>query len=420
MDFNFIKYFNTFTAATALVFLSGCFSGPPRQESRETSINISASDVREQQAPKIFSANQRRLLQLAFDTASAVPARPHIKTRCRLQERAATVALELDQPQLAEAYVTQIKDWRRGTGHAFIGLYYARNDESVKAREQLEIAEKIAYAIKDWHKERIKTHIARAYILLGEAAKARELTSDIEELEAARAQKTEARVSRENQFEEQVGEIEKLLDSERFDIKRQALIAACQLVDNFYDDSCKRQQLESIITSSWDDIPVFVRIDLILRMTESALGNNDKARATNLTQRAADAYNNATWKPRHGIPVQARIAALTYRAGERSKAESLAEEALMNYREKEKSIVNIYRADTLVPLAEAYATMGNSSQALKLFHQALDAGFVNPNSRPRAEDLAMICCSMVKRDIEPSPTLWEHLRERRNQLGDPW
>lgn len=420
MNFNFIKIFHAFTAAAALLFWSGCFSGQPRQESGGTSVNTSASDVREQQAPKIFSASQKRLLQLAFDTVSAVPARPHIKTRCRLQERAAIVALESDQPQLAETYVTHIKDWRRGTGHAYIGLYYARKDEPVKAREQLEVAEKIAHAIKDWHKERVKTHIARAYIVLGEAAKARELTGDIEELEAVRAQKTEARVSRENQFEEQVGKIEKLLDSERFDIKRQALIAACQLSDNFYDDSCKRQQLESIITSSWDDIPVFIRIDLILRMSESALSHIDKARATHLTQRAADEYNNATWKPRHGIPVQARVAALTYRAGERNKAESLAEEALMNYREKEKSIVNIYRADTLVPLAEAYATMGNSSQALKLFRQALDAGFVNPNSRPRAEDLAMICCSMVKRDIEPSPTLWEHLRERRNQLGDPW
>ena len=45
---------------------------------------------------------------------------------------------------------------------------------------------------------------------------------------------------------------------------------------------------------------------------------------------------------------------------------------------------------------------------------------VNPNSRPRAEDLVAICCSMAKSAVEPDAALMGRIRQVKDALGAPW
>jgi tetratricopeptide (TPR) repeat protein len=116
----------------------------------------------------------------------------------------------------------------------------------------------------------------------------------------------------------------------------------------------------------------------------------------------------------------AKLAALRFRAGQIEKAQEQADKALELFESKRDRIVNIYRAESLQPLAEAYSMMSNTPRALAVYELAVTEGVANPNSRPRAEDLSATCCSMALHAVEPGAELWERIRTIHEGLGDPW
>ena len=83
-------------------------------------------------------------------------------------------------------------------------------------------------------------------------------------------------------------------------------------------------------------------------------------------------------------------------------------------------IVDIRRAGVLRGLAEGYADARDPKAALALYRRAAGEGMVNPNARPRAEDLAATCCSMAVHAVEPDDALRAYLRQIRSGLGNPW
>ena len=84
------------------------------------------------------------------------------------------------------------------------------------------------------------------------------------------------------------------------------------------------------------------------------------------------------------------------------------------------AIVNIYRAQCLRSIAEAWHALGDQPRALAAYARAAEAGVENPNSRPRADDLAATCCSLATNNCEPDTALWKRLEAIRDGLGDPW
>jgi hypothetical protein len=64
--------------------------------------------------------------------------------------------------------------------------------------------------------------------------------------------------------------------------------------------------------------------------------------------------------------------------------------------------------------------MGDTAAALAVYKQAVEAGMENPNSRPRAEDLAATCCSMAVHAVQPDAELFARIREICAGLSDPW
>ena len=71
----------------------------------------------------------------------------------------------------------------------------------------------------------------------------------------------------------------------------------------------------------------------------------------------------------------------------------------------------MYRAETLRPLAEAQWRMGIDDQARATYARVLEEGAVNANSRPRGDDLAQTLISMATLEFEPSPEMWERIKE---------
>ena len=393
------------------VGLSMCADGCERRE--EPNMARSSKD-----AP--LEAYRGELLDLAFGAVSAMPLDPHIKNRSRAQEAVVTACIELDEAQRALLYIEQIENWRRGAAYADLAFYCARNGCDDELNSYLNMAVLIAQEAEDWRKDRIKVKIAKTHVYLGQAQAAAEFEQGVDPAEEGKVARVRAMICTADSFDREMEELARLISTERFDAVKNALGACAELFDQFYDDDARRTAVEQRMRTSWGELPVFIRVDLLLELVESALGHSDRAKAQQLIDEAKDMIESANWQPTIGIPLRARFSGLCFRAGDPERAHEEAQAALDLFTATRRQIANIYRAGMLRSVAEAHQVMGDLDEARDLYGKAIEAGMENPNSRPRAEDLAATCCSMALHAVEPTPGLWNRIREIRDGLGDPW
>lgn len=177
---------------------------------------------------------------------------------------------------------------------------------------------------------------------------------------------------------------------------------------------------EQTIKSSWVKLPIMIRIQLMMQLARIALDHEDAVKASDLVNQTHDIFQAYQWPLEDRIPVMAQLAGLRHRAGETDKARSELDAAHALFNQERASIINIFRPETLRPVAEAYQAMGDAAAALSAYKQAVEEGIENPNSTPRAEDLSATCCSMALHSVEPDTELWTRLRQIREGFGQPW
>jgi tetratricopeptide (TPR) repeat protein len=364
---------------------------------------------------------QKDLLLTAFDVASAIKVNPHIVERSVAQEEVVGAVLDLGQPELALPLIDRIENWRKGTAQADLGLFYAHSGQIEEAKEHFKAAEKIAATIHDWQRDRIRAHVARGYAYIGEQDKAKELSQNIDRTEAAKVGPALAKIVTDEDFDVHYEVLKGLLSQkQQFDIKRNMLLSVVELWNTNYDNPKRRKKLEKLIQNSWGDLLGVIRIELITLMSEYALEHQDPKTALKMLTKSDKVFDIKTWHPQYGIPVAAQLAQLYYHAGKPEKAQALINQAEAAFGEKQHEIAGIYQSQTLVPIADAYQIIGRTQDAFRVYTQALDVADDNPNARPRAEDIARICRSMAVASFEPTPELWQRLRELKDGLGDPW
>ena len=372
-------------------------------------------------------ANDRGdLLDLAFKAVSRMPLDPHVKNRSRAQESVVEACLELDLPVRALRYAGQIEGWRRGKCCADVAFYGAQHDQTAEVpqllQQALEIAEREATSedAQDWQRDRVRVTVAKTHVWLGHLADAAKLAVHTEVFEGGKVEAVRAMVLDPAMFEEEFKSLCAVLATGAFDPMQSALESCAQLFNRFYDDAEKRARLEEKIKSSWSKLPSQIRIDLSLELGDFALRHGDKERALALAQETRALVDGSKWEPNDHLPMVARVAELRFRAGDAKRARAEIEAALARYDEERTKIVDIYRAGTLRPLAEACQTIGEGAAALAVYKRCIEEGVANPNSRPRADDFAATCCSMAKRGVEPDAELRARLVEIEGKLGDPW
>ncbi len=368
----------------------------------------------------LLAAYQVGLLEIAFAAASAMPADPHIKTRSGLQETVVATCLALEQPERALLYAGQIGDWRRGLAYADLALFHARRRADAEVQSLLDRAAEIAESEENWRKERIRVKIAQVHTLMGRAETATRVEQGVEPAERGKVARIEAMICPSGSFNELMETLTVLIETQQFDIVRNALAACAELFNRFYDDLDCRTKAEDKIKASWGSLPVFVRIELLMELANASLAHADSAKALALLDEAKSFVENPRWQPQSTIALMAQLARLRFRAGDKTGARAEAERALALFDAKGDTIVNIYRAQTLRPIAEAYHAMGDTAAALDLYKRAVEAGMENPNSRPRADDLVATCCSLALHAVEPDAVLASRIREIQAGLGDPW
>jgi hypothetical protein len=378
-------------------------------------------DYRNQAKDVPLESYQAELLDIAFQAASLMPVNPHIKDRSRLQESVVKTCLELNQPQRALGYIEQIDNWRRGAAYADLALYYARNGAMKKIAEPyLNKASAIAEQQEDWRKDHIRVKIAQTYTLLGQHQQARAFAADVVDSESGKVARTQALTCSADCFDKEIQTLEKVILSGQFDVVKNTLGAYSELFNRFYQDVDRRALIEQKIKAAWGEVPIFVRIDLLSELAGFALAHSDRAKALELVDQAKTIMDSASWQPRDEIPLKARLTEHRFLAGDQQRARAETQDVLNLFDTERQKIVDIYRAQMLRAIAQAYWTMGDTAAALDLYERAIEAGIENPNSRPRAEDLAATCCSMASHNVKPNAELLSRIHQIRDGLGDPW
>lgn len=363
---------------------------------------------------------QNELIYLAFQSATKIPVNPHIKDRSKSQELVVQTCLKLNQPELALEYIDSIKNWRRGSCYADLALYYAQNGESEKINLYLNLAEKIADETEDWRRDHIRVKIAQIHALLGDEKKASEYESGVVESEVGKVDAVEASQSDEESFQQTLQSLDALAKQQSFDVLKNTLNAYAKLYGRFYSSEEKRSLIEEKIKTSWTKIPVNIRIDVLIQLAEVSIRHSAKQKALQFADEAQSFLVQYQWKIEHKIPLTARVVELRFKAGDQKTAELLAKESLNLFIKNKQQIVNIWRAGALRPLAQAFKTIGDEKSSLSVYKLAIDEGSVNPNSRPRAEDLTATCCSMAFNSIEPDEELWARINQIFKELDQPW
>ncbi|MEN6576818.1 MAG: hypothetical protein ABFD90_10785 [Phycisphaerales bacterium] len=331
-----------------------------------------------------------------------------------------TACLELDQPQRARRYAKQIADWRRGAAYADLAFYCARRGHKGEVEPCLNQAIRASQEVEDWRRDRIRVKIAQTHAYLGQPETAARFEQGVDASESGKVAQARAMICPPESFDPQMEVLARLVATEHFDAVKNALGAYGELYNRFYADDVRRKAVEERIRASWGSIPVFVRIDLLTELAGFSLAHSDQARAGELLDEARAVADSTNWQPTTGIPLMAKLSELRFRAGDPEKAREEAKAVLALFDAKRGQIGSIYQAAMLRCVAEAFQVMGDLDAASDLYGRAIEAGMENPNSRPRAEDLAATCCSMALHAVEPTPALWNRIREIREGLGDPW
>ncbi|HOK66234.1 MAG TPA: hypothetical protein PK054_00085 [Anaerohalosphaeraceae bacterium] len=369
------------------------------------------------------------LLDVAFETAAKMPIKPHLKDRSRTQAMVVETALKLNQPERALRYLQQIENWRRGACLADLAVYAARQQNAPLAEQYLRQAREIAEKglsgahqepVQEWRRDLIQSKIAQGYAQLGQLETALKAQEGLEPSQRGKMLLGDSQLQQKDLFDKEVQRLDSELKQNNADVRNNVLFSYAQMYEMVYDRQEQRSQLEEKIRNSWSPLPVFLRIQLLTRLTEAALDHNDSAKALELLDEVRRLMEKYQWPDETQFTLGAPLAALRYRAGQPQEAEKEVQTLLKSYEAKRQSIFNIYRADALRPLAEAYAQMDDKDTALALYKRAVEEGVENLNSRPRAEDLAATCCSMVLFAVEPDAELRERIRQIHKGLGQPW
>ncbi len=371
-----------------------------------------------------ISESQDQLLSIAMRAVSKMPTVPHLKNRCRAQQQVVRAALQLDQPRRAHRYMYEIHNWRRGAAAAEIAVYLARHKHTQGIESYLKLAEASAeLADQDWRKETIEFDVAKARWLMGQPQAAEAFRRGVQEdMHRGRVEAMEAAEAGDEQYEQMMARLDQLIAVQRFELILNASEALANLYRVHYANAERREVIETKLRSAYEKMPGPETLDMLALLAEAALSNDDPAKARAFLDEAKTLLEQIAWSrsAEYEYVYRSKLAKLRFAAGEPEAARQALDAALAELDRRLEKIVDIWRADALRPIAEAYATIGATDQALEVYEKAIRQGAKNPNSRPKADDLALTCISMALNEAEPSDTLWPLIRQTNRNLGPPW
>jgi len=396
---------------------------------RERRVNLSP-EVAATLADAEVPAHRRTFLALAGRIADMIPERPQAKDRALTQQVVVEAALAIDQLRFAHERALAIANWRRGLAYAHIGYAAADSGHAPAAQEYARAAAVLADDLtlwlsayetpQDWRRDRIRGRVGQTWARLGNLDMAAGFVVDAEASEASKVAVTVSAHASLDDYPERIAYMRATLPTVSFDAARDSLQAAIELYGRVYATPERRDEVAAVTREGWSKMPIDMRVWCMALLAEKAIENQDPTTALAWIAEGRVTSAAGNWRPSFRIPIDAELAGLAFRAGDAERAKDEAQKLRTLYDTHREAIVNIDRADALVPLAEAYVVMGDMDTARELYRRAIDEALVNPNSKPRAMDLVDVAVSLATVELPFDEKLLEQLTAATTKLADPW
>lgn len=405
-----------------LTLLIGPVVGFPAFAQEQVIVKVDPADkVLDSMTDKPLDPYRAELLDLAFDTATAIPVQPHIKSRSHQQENVVNACLRLDQAGRAARFLKKIDNWRRGSAYGELALYRLRQGRTEGVGDLLNTATEITrVADQDWRASTILAKVAQAKVLMGQVDEARKLEADLEP--ASKGAVAQAQASRvdDKTFDEQMKHLDQVVAEAKFDALVGAIGVYAQLYDTYFKDAERRGVIEAKLREAWKGLPLFMHIEALLNMAGYCAVQNEPAMGLKLVNEARGLVDGTKWPIDYYVPMMGRMAGVRARCGDIDGAKRDLEKTMEEFEKNRGEFQTFEQAGAIRPIAEAYQDMGDHDQSLRVYRRVVELGSVNPNARCRAEDLTAACLSMALNAIEPDGELWKRMRQIRAGLDNPW
>jgi len=380
-----------------------------------------------------IAAYQRELLTLAFDAASKFPSQPHAKNRGRAQDLVVAASLRLEQPLLALRFAPDVEGWRRGVAFADVAWCAAKAGDERRARMLVEQARSVLTEhdkdpnAQRWRSDKIRVKIARALATLGDGEEsteelARVAPSSTGAVDADWTTTLAERVKAMNLAEahKELQRITETFLAQALGEQFTSLMLLSAIHGRFFRDEELRKQIEERLFVRFHKLPTKLRLDAIAPLVGHYVDNGEVNGGRDIVTKMTELLGQFRFRTEDRIPQLARIGELRKLCSDEGRAQVELVAALKDYHDNREEVVNIYRCETLRPLALAWHSVGDKQRAMDLVSLALEEALENPNSRPRCDDLVETCIALAEHELEPSAELWQRLREIKEGLSTPW
>ena len=388
-----------------------------------------------------LSSAQGELISTTAEALLLLPDTPHERTKNRELSLLVELLIKSNDLERAEQYRKKITNWRATQLKANIALAYHKVGNHSRAEELIADVETIAETVEgikggtifatgkyadyleqydDFRLDRVKVALAQYYWAKGEKDRAAEWSKGVLAAELADFIKQQAESLAAEDYEASLTINDILVRGETFEGKKVGIDGLVHLYSLYYADQEKRLELKNLIDEFSISQPVMYRIEWLHRMAISAYEQGDAETAKELYSKASLFISGSSFRPRLFFPLKALNIITAHKLELHEEAVEAAHLLYEEYNKVENSIYNIHRADVLCAVGEAFAHVGLTDRAEKVYLKALDQAGINPNSRPRLEDLKLITHSVIKFEVPLTPTLLDKIDELVSSLGEPW
>ena len=424
-----MSYTRLLSFATLVILALGalpaaCSSGSTKDRSgtgvSDSSMSAKASGTTVSPPSAEFMRSRTSLLTTAFAVASQMPMNPHERDRARVQESVVQACLELGLLDQAAQFADQMQGWRQGMVLALLGQRYAGLGQIDKAREYAARALLVDVGESTWGKDFVATEVARIYVKLGDEGKAYATVSPALQAERGRIEAERTAKLPESQLDAQADQFDKAIATMNFDLVRGAIDGYLAWLDRVVDDAPRRERALKALSAAIPGLPWDLQVRCNVQLADVLFAHGYKELASLQLDRAGELFRATVFLPEDTAPLGVVVVKARIRMGDADAARAELRRLRAEFEPRAETIENFLRAASWRSLAEGYQLLGDTNDVGRCYTAALDAGAINPNARPRAEDLSATCVSMAVSGFMPPTELLLRIEHIRAGLADPW
>lgn len=362
---------------------------------------------------------QIELIEFGFEAASRIPVDPHERDRARVQEIVATTALAIGMKTRGMAFANDIANWRKGVIYGELAIDAAKAGRADAVATFSRLARTAVAGAQQWQSDRVLSKLAQAQVWLGKETEAAEIEKAFGEAEKGKVAAVLATRPGAD-FDAAANEAERAIATGNFELTANALLICAELAERNDVDEARWSRIMDLVGRAKGKVAREIHIRAYLALADARIARQSPAEARALIDSAKALRDEVRWTPDAELPITADIAWRIAAAGDRAAGLAELDRGLESFIANQDAVADIFRAGALCPAAEAFGALGESTRALEVYRLAVEAGALNPNARPRAEDLAQTAASLARAGIAPDDAMWKRLREIRSGLVDPW